>query len=113
MNDTRDTMKIELPEPFQEIVRKAVASGAFNSPEEVVCHALTLLERKLSGTAPDLWFPDDLDPDFVAASQNIGPIQNPDEGAAESWPETESFEDWLSELRELRGHGSRRDVQNP
>jgi Arc/MetJ-type ribon-helix-helix transcriptional regulator len=109
-------MTIDVPEDFEAIIHRAVASGAFGSPEEAVCHALTLLQheqRAVEAGPPAALdtLPDDLDPDLVAKLQGIGSIKNPDEGAAETWPDGEDFDQWLSDLQEMRGHGSPREVR--
>ena len=113
--EVRMIMTIDVPTPYEEIIRKAVASGAFKSPEEAVRHALVLLEREqqaietsklVNGDA----LPDDLDPDLVARAQGVGPIRNPDEGAEQSWLEDEDFEGWIADLRRLRGHGLPREI---
>jgi Arc/MetJ-type ribon-helix-helix transcriptional regulator len=111
----RMAMTIDVPDDFEAIIHRAVASGAFGSPEEAVRHALTLLELEQRAAVAGLpaafdTLPNDLDPDLVARLQGIGAIQNPDEGAAESWPDGEDFDQWLADLQELRGHGSPREV---
>lgn len=109
-------MTLDVPAEFEEIIRNAVASGAFASPEDAVRHALRLLEQEQhttregcdqsqSGSELEVLH-DDLDPSAVAAMQGVGAINDPDAGAADTWPENESIDDWLADLRRLRGQGT-------
>ena len=112
-------MTIDVPTEYEEILRQAVASGAFETPADAMRHALQLLQREQwstrsrqdAGTADDAeLLPDDLDPDAVAASQGVGPMADPDSGAATSWPEDDDFDAWLKDLRALRGQGEPRAI---
>jgi Arc/MetJ-type ribon-helix-helix transcriptional regulator len=113
-------MTLDVPAEYENVIRKAVASGAFKSPEEAMRHAFALLEREQrvgdsfegSSKADDVLevLPEDLDPRAVAKMQGIGPIQDPDAGAADSWPEGEDFDEWMADLRHLRGQGVPREL---
>jgi Arc/MetJ-type ribon-helix-helix transcriptional regulator len=108
-------MTLEIPAEYEAIIRKAVSSGAFDTGEDAIRHALRLLEREQASTCLDaiatpsdldaLMLPEDLDPDLAAKYQRVGPIQDPDAGAAESWPDNEDFDAWLADLRNLRAEG--------
>lgn len=113
-------MALDVPAEYEKVIRKAVASGAFKTPEEAMRHAFGLLEReqragdssKGSSTTDDALevLPEDLDPRAVARTQGVGPIQDPDAGAADSWPQDEDFDGWMADLRQLRGQGVPREV---
>lgn len=116
-------MALDVPAEYEKVIRKAVASGAFKTPEEAMRHAFGLLEReqreqragdssKGSSRTDDVpeVLPEDLDPRSVAKTQGVGPIQDPDAGAADSWPQDEDFDGWMADLRQLRGQGVPREV---
>lgn len=117
-------MTLDVPAEYEAIIRRAVESGAFNSVDEAMRHALALLEREQKATSPqkgepsldstgqDLQaLPDDVDADTVAQLQGVAPIQDPDAGAAESWPrEEEDFDAWLADLQALRAQGMPRTI---
>ena len=107
-------MTLDVPAEYEEIIRQAVASGAFSSPEEAVRHALELLQHEQKKAdahrAKTEMLPEDLDPNAVARDQGVGPIQDPDAGSAETWPADEIIEHWLADLQILRGHGTPRQI---
>jgi len=39
-------MNVSLPLPLEEFIRQRVAAGEFQSPDEVVCEGLRLLQRR-------------------------------------------------------------------
>ena len=114
-------MTLDVPAEYEEVIRNAVASGAFKTPEDAVRHALCLLEQEQRATQTcsqqslcdaevDILY-DDIDPLQVATIQGVGPIDDPDVGAAETWPDNENIDEWLAELHDLRGKGVVREPQ--
>ncbi|MCA9214614.1 MAG: hypothetical protein KDB27_16190 [Planctomycetales bacterium] len=91
-------MTLDVPNEYEEILRRAVASGAFASEQEALVRALELLAQQTS-QLPRL--PDVIDIDELAADQNVG-VFHADTPVASIWPEDESADDFLFFLKQTR-----------
>ena len=93
-------MTLVIPNEFEAVLKKAVASGAFASEADALRHALGLLAREQA--ASDL-------PELPAAIDREG-LLRPGVGAFDAsdrmptglWPEDESTDDFLSFLKQSR-----------
>jgi len=112
---------INVPPEYEGFIRQVVSSGAFKDAEEAIRRALQLLDseqraqsaavqEQCGSEVDESLLPDDIDPLDLARMQGVAPIQNPDAGAADSWPPDESIDEWLADLQKLRGHGSPRQI---
>ena len=99
-------MEINVSGDTEDLISRQIAAGTFDSPEEAV-DAMARFWTEMKDQVAVL--PDDVDIDELATRQGVVPLAQP---AAQLrgnfWPEDESMDEFLEELRETRQQGTPR-----
>lgn len=104
-------MTLDIPSEFENVLNDAVASGAFETPQDALRHALALLANQQhedadakghasrSGTNQ---MPHQVDVDELARQQGVEPFSLNDPRRADIWPSDESVDDFIASIRAQR-----------
>jgi hypothetical protein len=94
-------MQIEITGEAEKLVQAALASGRYTSAEEFIA----AMARRLHNEGSDGQFgelPKHIDIDTLAAAQGMGPVRDYRDLNADFWPQDESIDAFVGELRALR-----------
>lgn len=99
-------MEINISGDTEDLISRQIASGTFDSPEE----AVDAMARFWTGMKCQIAvLPDDVDIDEIAARQGVVPLAQPAEQLRGNfWPENESMDEFLEQLRENWQQGTPR-----
>ncbi|TWT35169.1 hypothetical protein KOR34_00570 [Posidoniimonas corsicana] len=100
-------MQIEVSDETGNLVQTLLASGQFSSAGEFIATMAKYAQRiQTLPRASDL--PEHVEADQLAQQQGVGPIADPEALRADFWPEGESVEAFVNEIRERRGQDAPR-----
>ena len=101
----RPIMTLDVPSEYEDVLRQAVASGAFADEQAVLRYALELLAKQ-QAEADMIRLPESTDIEALAMQQGIKPFRADDPAPSNIWPEDETTSEFLSFLRESRSEES-------
>jgi len=93
-------MTIDVPTEYEDILRRAVASGAFDDERAALLNALELFAKKQRGSSIER-LPTTIDIDDLADKQAVQPFRA-DRTRPSLWPQDDSIDDFLVFLQETR-----------
>jgi len=96
-------MQIEISNTTEKLLHAALASSDYQSADEFIA---AMAMRVVGGEIPQM--PKHIDIDELAKQQGVGPINNFRDLKADFWPQDESVDDFLLEIRDRRQHDSPR-----
>ena len=95
-------MTLDVPSEYEDVLRRAVASGAFANEEAALRHALRLLAEQQQDDAELMQLPERIDIEELASRQGAKPFRAIDPRPVNIWPVDESTDEFLVFLRESR-----------
>lgn len=106
-------MTIDVPSGYEDVLSDAVASGAFATPQDALCHALELLSHEQylrrsaeaqldEQTGDQKRMPREVDIEELARQQNAKPFDKNEPLPIGLWPAGESVDDFIACIREQR-----------
>ena len=99
-------MQIEITGEIEALIRAELAQGHYRTPEECITAIIRSWGAITRERMPVM--PKDIDIDAVATQQQVDAIRDAKELAADFWPEDESVDDFIADIRRLRAKQSQR-----
>jgi Arc/MetJ-type ribon-helix-helix transcriptional regulator len=100
-------MRIDITGEMEKLIQAQVAAGQFDSPAEFVEATVKHWQRTHNGGPGEAIGPlhEHADIEELAAAQGVGPLRDPAQLRADFWPDDESVDDFVAEIRSLRRQG--------